>query len=202
MSLRFSVSRNASLGLTARCRDAREFIVAVGTGNAGRLADHVRGCPACRKVAIDALAALVSEGDPLRPSGRTVKAARQILDRLGLLDAPAFSIHSRGGVIVKLQGPGVELRKPAVAAARWKGTVYELILLVETTGERFLVKLQSSGREVAVAALKGMDGKLVRPPRQLRTQVAWTGLPPGRYRITVAGDEGCQECRLVLTASD
>lgn len=201
MSVRISVSRHASLGLTERCRNAREFIASVGAGSASRLAEHLRDCPACRKVAIDALAALVSEGDPLRPSGRTVKEARRILDRLGLLDAPVFAIHSRGGAIVKLQGPGFELRKTTLATARWKGPFYSLTLLVETAGDRFIVRLQSSGCEVAVAALKGADGKPARPPRQMRAQVAWTGLEAGRYGITVAGVEGCQECRLKLIAS-
>lgn len=188
--MKFNFTRADSIALTARCADRAGFMKSMKSSGSADLAHHIATCPACRRVALDALHALTSSGLALEPPAILRKLARKILSDAAseemriVVTAADGRIRSIRGIAIENFSPASRIRFPLASKP------VQLQLEVELDGEIFALRMIAGEVTDAVAVLKDAARKPLSAARRLEGIASWPGLRPGRYRMTIAGREG------------
>lgn len=188
MKKKTSSNFSSSIALTDRCINIREFMLLLADGNGSTsLSNHLKKCQTCRKVAADAVKALISEGVPFEVNPGLKKLAAKLIDQDDGDEEIALAVAATK------DAPPVKL-SPSVRS-------YEVQLSVELAEGGFLLRANAKNAEGAIATLKNPGGQLCAPPRRIDSGLWWPALAAGTYRLKISGKEGCVTFRIALSGA-
>ncbi|MBL4890024.1 MAG: hypothetical protein JKX97_08415 [Candidatus Lindowbacteria bacterium] len=188
MEIKFN--REKRFALTEKCKDVDGFIKSVRGGNQKDLADHLAKCPTCRKVALDAVSALMSEGLEMEPPAIVKKIAKRVMHEGGAQDK-ILAILCVDGKIDEVQGGEYRIaeQKHRVSFV-YEKEPYPFQLDIELDELKMIVKVHTKNPTDAVANLSSKASGPVSLPRKLQHSVTWPNQDPGRYDLKITGKNG------------
>jgi len=186
-----------SLKLTEKCVDAFEFISAVKSNNPTALEKHISHCPACRKVALDAIKALSSSGIPDKEasvSGKKVSA-----DDSGIEYSINIAVGiGKNGIDFFEGGEFKRINKNSGVRLVIENSPYQSKIEIEAEDAVFVLRMIPGKKTDAVVVLKNVAGEIIEAPKRFESTVSWIGVKTGSYHLIVCGKEGQMSIRIKL----
>lgn len=196
MGIEFNLDGSGSIALTEKCSDIDEFTKAVRSPSSGLLAQHLAHCPACRKVALDAVKALVSTGDPLEPPA-PIKALASKIASSGEEKPNRITVHVKKGRVHEVEGGEYEsFRGKRRIKLSNPAKPYPVVFDFEFEARESFLRIIPKEESDAFVTVKRRGGEPVGKP--LKHSPTFPALETGRYLLSFTGKGGERQIALEL----
>lgn len=186
MGINFRVPHGQGIRLSERCRNRDEFADSLKKRDFGALGRHLMACPACRKVAVDSLKALSSEGIVFQQS-KKVSTAEEGAVANASTEVESINIFISKGKIDSVSVEGFE-RFARGAGVRWNiENPVKIVLEIESFEGKFVLRAKGTGAGIALRRRGVRPQEEARP---LEGTLFWPAMEVGIFSLIIVSSAG------------